>query len=221
MFNGVNGINNIVNEANYNQKNNAAINPAQSFDELFRAATYREIATPADVKAAIKSMGLALTFRAVPNNHDAVIANARDVCGQFGGSNSLTIAPNILEKMANDSDVRNYYFDRIQQWQRDVPDLLNRTPIHGGRVTNVTMTIHPDGTVSYVIFGQAPHEIDGEDEIYTQRADSYSQQTNIVAEYLPTANIPNKVEFDQITASKMGSMMSSDVFVKIFQTANK
>ena len=102
----------------------------------------------------------------------------------------------------------------------DAPDLLGRTPIHGGRVTNVTMTIHPDGTVTYVIFGQAPHEIDGEVEVHAQRADNYSQQTNIVAEYLPTAIISNRVELDQITASKVGSMLSSDIVAKIYQAAS-
>ena len=64
---GVNGINNFMNVVNYNQKNNVAINPTQSFDELFRAAMYREVTTSADVKSAIKRMGLALTVRAVPN----------------------------------------------------------------------------------------------------------------------------------------------------------
>ena len=167
----------------------------------------------------IEAKGVSVTVRAVPNNREAVVANARNVSSQFGNSDSLTIAPNILERMVNDNDVRIYYFDAIRQWQKDARELLNKIPIHGGRVTNVTMTIHPDGTVTYVIFGQAPHEIDGEDEIYTQRADSYSQQTYIMAEY--PATVSNKVEFDQIIASKMGSMISSDIVVKIFQTSNK
>ncbi|MCL1996536.1 MAG: DUF6033 family protein [Defluviitaleaceae bacterium] len=148
----------------------------------------------------LESLGASITVRAVPNNSEAAISNAEIVAGH-GSWDSVTIAPNILEQMANDADARQKYTDKVRWFlEYKVPATLAHRPLSGGRLTGISMTIHEDGTVTYVVFGKAPHEIDGYDgeERYFEPPNSayVSQRERTTDNYTQiSANLDNQNHF--------------------------
>ena len=132
----------------------------QKFGQIFAAelGNIGGSVTTDSVISELESLGVSVTVRAVANNNKAVNRHVETV---GGGWNSVTIAPNILERMLNDADVRQKYIDKVREWQDvKIPDILSKPSLHGGRPTSMTMIIHEDGTVTYVLAGRSNNEIE-------------------------------------------------------------
>lgn len=192
-------------------------NSVQNFGQvLSNAMAVEKPRTTEAVVSDLESLGVRVTVRAVPNNSEATISHAQTVGGGF---NSVTIAPNIIQQMADDDGVRQKYTDKILWWQNTyLPSILSTTPIHGGRFTSMTKTIHEDGTVTYVLFGQAPHEIDGE---YDNDRDGVSDRISAdrtvdTAEvYLAYEPIP-VIGDSHLAESKIASLVLSEPIIRTY-----
>lgn len=65
------------------------------------------------------------------------------------GSGNVAIAPNILEKMANDPEKAAYYEKKIQEHFDSLPATSAFLGAHNLRMTTSGVTINEDGTVTY------------------------------------------------------------------------
>lgn len=213
MFNTIGAIQKHYEMPNVGQISNSHVSPVQGFSEVLQAATGVN-----NVISELEALGVHVTVRAVPNNHRAVVDNARTVGGDRTW-NSVTIAPNIVQKMAEDDGIRQKYTDKILWWQNEYkPSILATTPIHGGRFTGMTKTIHEDGTVTYVLFGQAPHEINGTDDenntvSESRTSDRTAANTAELHNYYESITV---IQDDYLAKSKIAGLTLSEPFIKSY-----
>ena len=75
------------------------------------------------------------------------------------GDNNVVIAPNILEKMANDPDIRAYYTNQIQSFFDYNRKFEPQTAMWGRQVVSAGVIIHEDGSVtSWSVGDYTPEE---------------------------------------------------------------
>jgi len=125
---------------NMGQVNNLSVNPAHGFSDVLKAAT----GTDAVINE-LQTLGVNITVRAIPNSQEIMRSHANTV-SSFG---SVTIAPNILEEMANDSEIRQKYVNKIESWLIRGEEHAARVSAMGGRSVHRSMVIHEDGSVTY------------------------------------------------------------------------
>mgnify|MGYP000872141739 CR=1 FL=1 len=65
------------------------------------------------------------------------------------GTGNVIIAPNILEKMATDSEARRYYEQKIQGHFDTIPTANAFMAVRGRQIVSSGVIIHPDGKVTY------------------------------------------------------------------------
>lgn len=132
------------------------VGTARGFSDVLKAA----VATNALV-GELEALGVNVTVRAVPNNPEALRSHANTV-SSFG---SVTIAPNILEEMANNSETRQKYVTKIENWLMRGEEHAAKISAMGGRNVHRSMVIHEDGSVTYISMTVCDPE-DEDDDIY-------------------------------------------------------
>ena len=75
------------------------------------------------------------------------------------GTGNVVIAPNILEKMANDPEKAAYYEEKIQNYFDSVPRYEAELSAMGHEIHSSGIVIHPDGTVTHYISGDLKPEV--------------------------------------------------------------
>ena len=86
--------------------------------------------------------------------------NSIDAIGAgTAGTGNIVIAPNILEKMANNSEKAAYYEEKIQYFLDSVPRYQAELSAMGHEIHSCGIVIHPDGTVTHYISGDLKPEV--------------------------------------------------------------
>ena len=86
--------------------------------------------------------------------------NSIDAIGAgTAGTGNIVIAPNILEKMANNSEEAAYYEEKIQYFLDSVPRYQAELSAMGHEIHSCGIVIHPDGTVTHYISGDLKPEV--------------------------------------------------------------
>ncbi len=75
------------------------------------------------------------------------------------GCSNVVIAPDILEKMANDPEKAAYYEGKIQDYFDSVPRYQAELSAMGHEIHSSGMVIHSDGTVTHYICGDLKPEV--------------------------------------------------------------
>ena len=114
--------------------------PVQGFGDVLKVVTDTNA-----VISELEALGVNVTVRAIPNNPEIMRSHANTV-SSFG---NVTIAPNILEEMANDSETRQKYVSKIESWLIRGEEHAARVSAMGGRSVHRSMVIHEDGSVTY------------------------------------------------------------------------
>lgn len=99
------------------------------------------------------------------------------------GAGNVVIAPNILEKMANDPEKAAYYEKKIQEHFDSLPQTKAFLALMGHRMISSGVVIHADGTVTYYLCGEVSPkkraeieaQIKAEDEAKAKRRRRYQE----------------------------------------------
>lgn len=99
------------------------------------------------------------------------------------GTGNVVIAPNILEKMAEDPEKAAYYEKKIQEHFDSIPQTQAFMSAMGHRIISSGVVIHSDGTVTYYLCGEVSPEkraetearIKAEDEAKAKRKKRYQE----------------------------------------------
>lgn len=75
------------------------------------------------------------------------------------GTGNVVIAPNILEKMANDPEKAAYYEGKIQDYFDSVPRCQAELSAMGHEIHSSGIVIHSDGTVTHYVSGDLKPEV--------------------------------------------------------------
>lgn len=75
------------------------------------------------------------------------------------GTGNVVIAPNILEKMTNDSEKAAYYEEKIQHYFDSLPRYQAELSAMGHEIHSSGIVIHEDGTVTHYICGDLKPEV--------------------------------------------------------------
>lgn len=97
------------------------------------------------VIAEMESLGVSVTVKAVPKDSEAM----RRLANSAGGHGEVYIAPNILENMANDPEIRQKYLGEISDWQNRRASHNAMLSAMGMQSVHSSMVIHEDGSVTY------------------------------------------------------------------------
>jgi len=193
---------------NMGQVNNLSVSPAQGFNDVLKAATGTNA-----VISEIEALGVNVTVRAVPNNPETMRSHANTI-SSFG---NVTIAPNILEEMANDSETRQKYVTKIESWLIRGEEHAARVSAMGGRSVHRSMVIHEDGSVTYNSMTVCDPADDDDDDtceaVKTENVNFYEKlDYEGAGQHLVIENMPLD-RFD----SKMASSVMSDSLIRQYQ----
>lgn len=105
------------------------------------------------------------------------------------GTDNVVIAPNILEKMANDPERAAYYESQIQWHFDSLPRLEAQLSAMGHEIHSCGLVIHPDGTVTQYVCGDLKPEVrakiearvKAEQEAKRKRRQQYAEQSKEAA----------------------------------------
>ena len=199
---------------NTGQVNNLPVSPAHGFNDVLKAAT----GTNAVINE-LQTLGVNVTVRAIPNNQEIMRSHANTV-SSFG---SVTIAPNILEEMANDSETRQKYVNKIESWLIRGEEHAARVSAMGGRSVHRSMVIHEDGSVTYNSMTVCDPVDDDDDDTYeaikTENANFYDKlDYEGAGQHLVIENIPMDIN-GHLIAHQFFSLIPH--YPKLDQSSNR
>lgn len=118
--------------------------PAVSAGSFAQVLAYARNTSMDAIISEIEKLGGVVTVKAVPNNPDIV----RNLANSTGGHGNIIIAPNILEDMANDAEIRQKYLGEINNWLSRKADHTAMLSALGMRSVYSFMVIHEDGSIT-------------------------------------------------------------------------
>lgn len=134
-----------------NKNNRTAATPNTTFKNTLSQAASGGAATDA-VLTELKGRYGAQVYVDILPNRQTDSQNFQKQLNNLGsrtfGTNNIVIAPNILEKMANDPEAKQHYEKQIQSYFDSIPQGQAFMAAHGRRIVSSGVIVHEDGTVT-------------------------------------------------------------------------
>lgn len=151
-----NNVGNILNSAyQYASRTQKTTASSTSFTESLQGAAKADTSNVDVYTEYLKSRYGNVMVQSVGRDQNSIDA----IGAGTAGTGNIVIAPNILEKMANNSEKAAYYEEKIQYFLDSVPRYQAELSAMGHEIHSCGIVIHPDGTVTHYISGDLKPEV--------------------------------------------------------------
>ena len=151
-----NNVGNILNSAyQYASRTQKTTASSTSFTESLQGAAKADTSNVDVYTEYLKSKYGNVMVQSVGRDQNSIDA----IGAGTAGTGNIVIAPNILEKMANNSEEAAYYEEKIQYFLDLVPRYQAELSAMGHEIHSCGIVIHPDGTVTHYISGDLKPEV--------------------------------------------------------------